>query len=198
MNKTILYVIAAVGGIGLAVLLFPSADESTATGVGAAPTTASGSGSGAEGSGQTGGVVIERSDKPKKEARATEDGPPAPGPKSSVFLDLEAQRRSQPFAQFGRTASPAWQALGLELGKQGAEDLATRTREMSRVIRESRRDQDFDVPASIAEQRTLLDEIRAAGHGDPIPEQIARVDKLLDTLEADLASLAEGGGDPGE
>lgn len=172
MNKTVLYVVAALVGIGAAVALFglsgPSEDSERGADVAEVRSESS-----------------DEEDQPrKKPAKKVKDA------KSNPFAAEAAKNLASDWGQFCLSAAPAWTNVGMELGNDGKTELAAEARKEASRLRKERRKSDVDTAPILAEQKALLDRIEAAGPNEAAAGSIANIRGLMESLQA-----AEAAGD---
>ena len=175
MNKTVLYVVAALVGIGAAIALFglsgPSDEAERGSDV-------------AEVSAQS---PDEESKTRKKPAKKNKEG------KANPFAAEAAKNLASDWGQYCLSAAPAWTNVGMELGNEGKTELAAEARQEASRLRKERRKSDVDIAPILAEQKELLDRVEAASPNEAAAGSVTTIRGLMESLEA-----AEAAGDAEE
>ena len=166
MNKTVLYVVAAIVGIGAAVALFGLAGPSPSS---------------------SGGDPVAQVDKGKK-------GKNPKAPKEGKRKEL-TERKAKPvesegakalasdFGQYCLNAAPAFTNLAMELNDSDP-DLATEARTEASRLRKERRKPEADWKTILEEERQLLERAEAASPSESATGSIAKIRGLMEALEA--------------
>ncbi|MCP4917045.1 MAG: hypothetical protein GY913_08985 [Proteobacteria bacterium] len=171
MNKTAIYGLGAVLGLGAAVALFygtrpsdsgPIAVENT--GIVIAPNDVD-------------SPKVERVDKAEKKEPADGEGSVNP------FAAKAAELQERDYNQFSAKAAPTWQGIGMELHNSSPE-LSEQARAMGQMVRSHNKTDDVDVATVLNEQRELLAEIRAVEQTEASQKGIDRLDALMAALES--------------
>ena len=190
MQKNLLFIAAALLGVGAAAWLLMPGDSSSSSSSSDEVVQASGDEGAAEPTTAkvttTDPLDVERKDPEAEEERYVH---PA--------AEEAAARLKTPFAQFALAAGPQWNALAYEIRKAGGdEELAADCKEMTNVLRDLRRDTEPDVGELLAEMQELLE--RAEDEVDEVPALRPSLEKLK-TLMASLIEVeAAGSDDDGE
>lgn len=127
--------------------------------------------------------------------REDRSAPPARGtlrPMTKAERELEA-RLARPYNEHYSLVSAWWMQTERLLIQKGDRDLSAEAGRIDRYLRDQsqRNDDTLDVPATLAEERAVIEKVRAAHGSDP---EIARI---LGYISAS-ADAVEQGKDPGE
>lgn len=168
MNKTVLYVVAALVGIGAAVALFGLSGPS--------PSASDG-----EPVAQVGKTPVATTTNPKapKEGKRKE-----PGERRVKPVESEgAKALASDFGQYCLSAAPAFTNIALEFNDSDP-DLATEARTEAARLRKERRKPDPDWQAILTEERELLARVESAGPTDAAAGSVSKIRGLMESLEA--------------
>ncbi len=166
MNKNILYVVAALVGVGAAVLLFGL--------------------SGPDGDGFGGGDDIAQVDGSKGKGK----GPKAKAKRKDIeasnpnpFAAEASKNLTSSFGVYCRNAAPAFMNLAMELNNEDQPDLSKVARKEAARLRKERRKSDVDWAAILVEERELLKNIEATGPNESAVGSIEQIRALMGELE---------------
>jgi len=185
MRKWIPYVLAAVVGIGIAVVLLqPELTGGKKSGGGA---------QGGKPSSSTTrvleGTAVDRM-RPDDAARVSSDPPPPPGTLRPMNPAEEAQqkRESRSFNQHTNRVQSYWLQAARLLGS-GEPELAAECKAMMEYVREqSRLDEgELDQSGVIAKELELVQKVRGAASGNP------ELSGILDYIDSSANSVIQGG-----
>lgn len=160
MNKTILYVLAAVIGVGLAVALFPKSE---------APDVSVDLEQAAKERNSKAPVMTydpnlaKRTEKTKPTVEQLEEDSKRSGKPNDVAIE-RMKRDASVTGQHLKQVQNRWQGLGLELERAGLSEEGTEARAMMKRIADLRRESDVDLDALLAEEEELLGKLTASAN----------------------------------
>ena len=172
MNKPAIYGLGAILGLSAAVALFYGTRPSDGSDIQVENT----------------GIVSAPADieEPKAETVekvAKKDVDEAGSSGVNPFAAKAAELQERDYNQFSAKAAPTWQGIGMELHNSDPE-LSERARTMGQTLRSHNREDDVDVASVLAEQRELLEEIKAAELTEPGQKGVDRLEELMAALES--------------
>lgn len=182
MNRNILYGGAALVGVVSALLLFQ----------GTGPSTEAGPAVGAATSAPEDGAEVPQSARQGPPATAVREGErktlegrePRPDKRSEAAVQRDLLLEAG-YGKHSREAAPAFQVLALKLKDLGDDALGDEMRVYSQELRQRRTQADVDKAAVLEQERALVQKVRDAGFGDELSAELARVEELMASYEAD-------------
>jgi hypothetical protein len=176
MNKTVLYIIAALVGVGAAVGLFglagPSDEAASGTPVA-----------------DVGDDVKPKDRKQGKRKKPVKKDQKAANPNPFA---AEAQKNlASDWGQYCLEAAPAWTNIGMEVGKDGHTEVAADARKEAGRLRKERRKSDVDSTTILAEERALLERVDALDPNEAAAGSVVKIRALMASLEAAEAAAPE-------
>lgn len=184
MNKTVLYIIAALVGVGAAVGLFGLAG----------PSDEAASGTPVADLGDDDAPKGRKEGKRKKKPVKKDQKAASPNP-----FAAEAQKNlASDWGQYCLEAAPAWTNISMEVGKDGHTEVAADARKEAGRLRKERRKSDVDSTSILVEERALLERVDAVSPNEAAAGSVVKIRALMASLEAAEAAEPEVAEEPAE